>query len=673
MAAQTIDRDGPRALVDLLARRGIDDPRLLAALAAVPRDRFVPPDLRPLAWRDMPLPIGQEQTISQPYIVALMALAAGLTAESKVLEVGTGSGYAAAIISRVAGEVFTIERHPSLARTAEERLGELGYDNIHVRVGDGTLGWVEEAPFDAILVAAGGPAVPPSLRDQLAVGGRVIIPVGSTPRDQHLVRWTRLDGGFREEDLGEVRFVPLIGQEGWEEEESKAVRPPPVVPAPWPFEAPGPRVGSATTALVREAAEPFDTLDAVPWGSLAERIGDARVVLVGESTHGTHEFYRLRADLTRRLVQDHGFRIVAIEGDWPDAARIHRWTRGENPGEDWRPFTRFPTWMWRNRETEAFAEWLREWNAAAAPEDRVGFHGLDLYSMHRSIEAVLDYLDERDPEVAAVARLRYGCLTPWETDPALYGRAAVTGRYRSCEGEAVAILTELLDRRMGFMERDGEPFLDALQNARLVVDAERYYRIMYRGGHDSWNLRDRHMYATLKTLLGWRGEGTRAVVWAHNSHVQDAAATEMGPQGQVTLGALAREDLGTRAYRVGQGTDHGTVAAATEWGGPMERKDVRPSRPGSYGAIFHGAEVPAFLLHLRDPVREEIVGELEAPRLHRAIGVIYRPETELRSHYFQASLPHQFDSWIWTDRTEALHALPVPTDPGVPETYPFGL
>jgi protein-L-isoaspartate(D-aspartate) O-methyltransferase len=329
--------------------------------------------------------------------------------------------------------------------------------------------------------------------------------------------------------------------------------------------------------------------------------------------------------------------------------------------------------MWRNRETEAFAGWLREWNDAADPADRVGFHGLDLYSMHRSIEAVLDYLDARDPEVAAVARLRYGCLTPWETDPALYGRAAVTGRYRSCEGEAVAILSELLDRRMGFMARDGEPFLDAVQNARLVVDAERYYRIMYRGGHESWNLRDRHMYATLKTLLGWHGEEARAVVWAHNSHVQDAAATEMGPQGQVTLGGLAREDLGALAYRVGQGTDHGTVAAATDWGGPMERKAVRPSRRGSYGAIFHDAEVPAFLLHLRDPVRDEVREELETPRLHRAIGVIYRPDTELQSHYFQASIPHQFDSWIWVDETEALHALPVPADPGVPETYPFGL
>lgn len=653
------------ALADHLARAGIHDPAVLRAVRDVPRDAFLPPDLQEFAYEDTPLPIGEGQTISQPLIVALMAQAARLRPEHRVLEVGTGSGYAAAIFSRLAAEVYTIERLPALAELARSRIEEMEYDNIHVRDGDGTLGWPEAAPFDAILVAAGGPDPPPSLMEQLAPGGRLIIPVGATPREQRLVCVERTNGRFRRTDLGAVRFVPLVGAEGWATPAGERPAAPLVAPTKPP--------GHGVAHLLREVAEPVTQIEGADLGSLTAHIGDARVVLIGEASHGTSEFYRMRARITRELIERHGFTMVAIEGDWPDAAQIHRWARGVSPDGQPPPFTRFPTWMWRNRETADFLAWLREWNAARPPEERAGFHGLDLYSLYTSIDSVLGYLDKVDPDAARVARERYGCLTPWQRDPATYGRAVVTGRYRLCEDEVVAMLKDLLDRRLDYVAADGEHYLDAVQNARLVADAERYYRIMYRGGHDSWNLRDRHMFDTLRLLLAWHGPEARAVVWAHNSHVGNAEATEMGTQGQQTIGGLTRAWLEDQAFLIGFGTDHGTVAAASDWGGPLEIKTLRPADPESYEAICHESEVPGFILQLRDPVRDEVRSELEEPRLERAVGVIYRPETELQSHYFQASLPHQFDAYVWFDETRAVEPIRgAPAAPGIPDTYPFG-
>jgi erythromycin esterase-like protein len=434
-----------------------------------------------------------------------------------------------------------------------------------------------------------------------------------------------------------------------------------------------PATTHGAVGIVREAAEAVPEIGTSDLGSLLERIADARVVLLGEATHGTSEFYRMRARITRELVERHGFSIVAIEGDWPDAAQVHRWTHGLSL--DGRPpaFARFPTWMWRNRETVALAEWLKEHNEGREPDDRTGFYGLDLYSLHASIDEVLRYLGDVDPDAARVARERYGCLTPWQKDPATYGRAAITGQYRLCEDEVVAMLQELLGRHLDYVRCDGERFLDAVQNAKLVADAERYYRVMYRGGHEAWNLRDRHMFETLRLLLEWRGAEARAVVWAHNSHVGNAPATEMGAQGQRTIGDMCRRWLGAGAYLVGFGTDHGTVAAAHDWGDPVRVQRLRPARADSYEGLCHETEIPAFLLHLRDPVREDVTGELRESRLERAVGVVYRPETELQSHYFHASLPHQFDSWIWFDESAAVDPLPGPVVAGPPDTHPFGL
>jgi protein-L-isoaspartate(D-aspartate) O-methyltransferase len=330
--------------------------------------------------------------------------------------------------------------------------------------------------------------------------------------------------------------------------------------------------------------------------------------------------------------------------------------------------------MWRNRDVAEFVDWLRKHNSGIPdPERRAGFFGLDLYSLHTSLAAVLEYLDRVDPATAAVARQRYGCLTPWERDPAVYGRAAVTGQYRTCEPEVVAILRDLLAKRMEYAPEGRIEFLDAVQNARLVADAERYYRIMYYGSVESWNLRDQHMFDTLVALLAFRGLKSRAVIWEHNSHVGDATATEMGSRGELNVGQLCRQAFGPRAYIVGFGTDHGTVAAATDWDGPMEVKQVRPSHPDSYERLCHESNVASFLLHLRQPTRPELRDTLKPPRLERAIGVIYRPETELQNHYFHAVLPRQFDSYVWFDESQAVTPLAGPPPEGVPDTYPFGL
>ena len=431
---------------------------------------------------------------------------------------------------------------------------------------------------------------------------------------------------------------------------------------------------AAVAALLREVAEPFSSIEDAKLGPLLERIGHAKVVLLGEASHGTSEFHRMRARITQELISRLGFTLVAVEADWPDACWIDRYVRhAEQPPASGEPFRRFPTWMWRNREVAEFVEWLRAHNGAVAdPAGRTGFYGLDLYSMYGSIAAVLDYLDRVDPSAAQIARERYACLTPWSGDPAAYGRAALTDRQRRCEGPVVAILMDLMDQRLEYARRDGERFLDAVQNARLVANAERYYRVMYHGSVASWNLRDQHMFDTLAMLLDFR-PGAKAVVWEHNSHIGDAAATEMGLRGEHNVGRLCRQAYGEAAYLVGFGTDHGTVAAAANWDEPMKVMRVRPAHPDSYERICHQSEVPAFLLPLREPARPEVREELIPARLERAIGVIYRPETERASHYFQASLPHQFDEYVWLDATTAVTPLGARQVAGVPDTYPFGL
>ena len=653
-----------RAMVERQVEgRGVFDLRLLEAMRAVPREAFVDPADADLAHADMPLAIGAGQTISQPYIVALMIEAAGVAPGHRVLEVGAGSGYAAAVMSRIAARVFAIERHETLAAEANERVADLGYDNLTIIAGDGSLGLPDEAPFDAILVAAGGDKVPEPLKQQLAIGGRLVVPVGGETLQSLLCITRTGENNWSEDDLGGVRFVPLIGAFGrggrqWEDGSRAASNHRPA--------------RELTLAeCIAEGAEPFSEIGD-GFAAMFDRFADRRVVLLGEASHGTHEFYEARAAITRRFAERHGFTIVAVEADWPDAAAIDRYIRHRphRPGAP-PPFERFPTWMWRNTEIDRLIHDLRDLNNGREAERMVGFYGLDIYNMSGSIEAVLAYLDEHDPEAAAVARERYGCLTPWQAEPATYGRAALTRGYAECEKEVIEQCREMLDRSL----RENSEMFGAAMNARLVASAEKYYRIMYYGGAESWNLRDSHMAETLEHLLDHGGPAARALVWAHNSHIGDARATEMGHvRGEHNIGQLAREKWGKDAALIGFGTHTGTVTAADDWDSPRKVKRVLPSRADSYERQCHESGVPRFLLNLAEGRHEALRSRLTEPRLERFIGVIYRPETERWSHYSSSVLPEQFDAWVWFDETRALEPL-GPPEPrtGLPETYPFGV
>jgi erythromycin esterase-like protein len=427
------------------------------------------------------------------------------------------------------------------------------------------------------------------------------------------------------------------------------------------------------------------------YDSLMELVGEARVVLIGEASHGTHEFYLERAQITRRLIAEKGFAAVCIEGDWPDAYRVDCYLKGDGDDrsaeEALAGFKRFPTWMWRNDVVRDFIEWLAKHNASRGDGAAVGLYGLDLYSMYASIRSILGYLDRVDPDAATRARFRYGCFDHFGEDSQAYGHATATGLVEPCEPEVVRQLIDLRAESLNYVARDGrralDDFFSAEQNARLVRSAEEYYRAMYRGRPNSWNLRDRHMMDTLAAIerhLSATGGQPKVAVWAHNSHVGDARHTDMSRRGEVSIGQLARERYGDDARLIGFSTNIGTVTAAHDWDEPGRQMRVRPALAGSYERVLAetaaAARASRYLLRLRD--NDTVRDLLGDSRLQRAIGVIYRPETERQSHYYRVELPSQFDAMIHIDETTALRAL----EPGehwerdveeAPETFPSGI
>jgi erythromycin esterase-like protein len=431
---------------------------------------------------------------------------------------------------------------------------------------------------------------------------------------------------------------------------------------------------------VADAVQPLEGR-ARDYDRLLERIGGCRFVLIGEASHGTDEFYRERAAITRRLIVEHGFNAVACEADWPDARRVDRYVRGlgrdASAEESLRGFRRFPSWMWRNEVVLEFVRWMRAHNESTAPgQAKVGFYGLDLYSLFSSMDAVLGYLRKADPEAAARARYLYSCFDHFHENPQAYGYTAAYDLDRSCEQHVVKLLEKLRRREAELAIADADAFFDAEQTARLVKNAEEYYRTMFRGRVSSWNLRDRHMYETLVGLashLDASHGDAKVVVWAHNSHLGDARATEMGDMGEWNLGQLVREAHPDDCANVGFCTYAGSVTCADDWDEPSQVKRVRPGLAGSYEALFHEAGLARFVLHI-DRTRE-LPPEVLEPRLQRAIGVIYRPDTERQSHYFEARLAEQFDAMIHIDETHALAPLePVSERPEeAPETYPTGM
>ena len=422
-----------------------------------------------------------------------------------------------------------------------------------------------------------------------------------------------------------------------------------------------------------QASIPFGALQDLPIDGLIRRIGNARIVMIGEASHGTSEFYAARALITQRLIERLHFDFVAIEGDWPDAARIDHYVREKrHRAWEWRSFARFPQWMWRNDEVRGFVDWLRQWNLDRSESARVGFHGLDLYSLYLSMDEVIDYLRHRDPVLTKQALAHYRCLLPYRDDPVGYARTALKPGFLNCEDDVLAVLASLHENRKTLSRDDGERLFDALQNANLVASAEEYYRTMFFSDANAWNLRDTHMYSTLKSLLDHYGENSRGIVWAHNSHIGDSNATDMSRRGEYNIGRLARARFGEELFSIGFGTHQGTVMAASDWGSPGEVKVVNPSLPGSYERAFHESGLQRALVPLRRG-DDKLLHLLRPHRLQRAIGVIYRPATERQSHYYHASLPVQFDEYIWFNESRAVTPLAVKSLAGLPDTYPFGL
>lgn len=419
------------------------------------------------------------------------------------------------------------------------------------------------------------------------------------------------------------------------------------------------RLRSPVAALLRDAAEPIRSSDPTSLDALVERIGNARIVLIGSSSYGTSEFHRFRASLSRRLVE-RGFDFIAIEGDWADAARLDDYVLGNGPRALATPVGAFASWLWGNSEVDEFASWLRRRNLMEHARRRpVGVHALDLYSPFASMSAVAAHLDGVDPRAANVARARYGLFTPWQKASSTFARDVLRGRYRESEPEVIELLTELLDARLERARTETHRFYSPAMAARVLANAASHYRAMFYGATPSWKLRDAHMFDSLEALTKFHGQNSRGIVWAHNAHVGDAQGTEMTGRGEVTLGQLVRKKYQKDAYIIGQSTHRGTVGAASCWDGAMQRLRVQPARTDSYEHLLHGVGLGAFTLALRETSTRALRDELLRPRCERNIGVVYEPDRELDNHYFRASLPRQFDELVWFDETTSVEAHAV--------------
>jgi erythromycin esterase-like protein len=421
--------------------------------------------------------------------------------------------------------------------------------------------------------------------------------------------------------------------------------------------------------LIFESSEHFTDIDSANLDGLLQRIGDARVVLLGESTHGTREFYEMRARITRELIEKKGFTIIAAEADWPDASSIDHYVRysgrtsGRTSGRDSdhrlmyrdKPFTGFPEWMWANHSVLAFTHWLKDYNQRInSVEHAVGFYGIDFYNMFGSIRVVLDYLRDIDPKSAEIADWHYSCLLPWVDDPSSYSRVSRSPRYRICDQDVASVLHRLLKDEQRYSTLDKQRYFSVVQNAWLITKGERYFRTMHDDNTASKNQRDNSMFETLQAILNYRGPTSKAVVWAHNSHIGDSSATEFSGRGEINLGERVRDAFADKAYLIGFGTDHGNVTAASQWGAPAKVMLLSPSHEDSIERICHDVKADNFILPLRDPsIRKKLLTE----RLQRAIGVAYDPVNELRKHYFYGTLPRQYDEYIWFDETQAVKPL----------------
>jgi protein-L-isoaspartate(D-aspartate) O-methyltransferase len=635
-----------------LKDKGISNPLLIKAFQNIPKEFLFSETLHPYFYEDIKLKNEFEKIEPRVIRIARMLEQLGIKREEKILIGGVDSIYILVVLSKIYKKVYTIETNKTYASWTLDVLKTISITNVHIKVGNLKFGWKEKAPFNAILMASEFEKPPYNLKKQLEVGGKLLIPIGPDWAHTMLEIIQRISK--TQYDLNVLRdsyFVPS----------------PKVLPEIGAKQFPDDEIIDE----ISENAIQFKDFKGYFIDQLLERIGNAKVVLLGEASHGTSQFYITRQEITKALIEKKGFNFVGAEADWSDAEQINSYVRNQYKHQDWIPFARFPEWMWKNNEMLNFVEWLKQFNLKH--QNTIGFYGLDLYGLENSIDLIINYLENIDADLAGLAKSRYACIAPYMSNPAAYGKMVLSKQMVSCENEVLKMLHDLLKNK-NKLNHSLEYFY-TYQNATVIVDAERYYKAMYYGSAESWNLRDFHMFYTLLSLLSYFGSETKAIVWAHNSHIGNALATEMYSRGEINIGHLSKEYFGDKSYHIGFGTHTGTVAAAKNWGGNMEVMKVNNSLTGSYENLCHQTQIANFTL----PLRENDSGKrlkvlLSTPKLERAIGVVYKPESELLSHYFQAVLPSQFDEYIWFNETSAITPVNVvSTVPKLLNVHPFGL
>ncbi len=640
-----------------LERRGIRDRRVLDAMAAVPREQFVPEQFVGSAYEDRPLPIGAGQTISQPYVVALALEAAAVRPTDRVLEVGTGSGYAAAVLDELAAEVWTVERHGDLVVDASESLRAALHGNVHVRWGDGSLGWPEAAPFDVVLVSAAGEEVPEPLLEQLADGGRLVMPVGPGDGRQELVLVHRVGDRLDREDLGPVQFVPLLPD--------RAAR---------VAHAAG-RSGLHPTAVesdrspaerLARSCEPFSSITGADLSGLVARLSGARVVVLGASTWGTSEFQQLCTRITQALVEQLGCRTIVLDADWPDVAALDAWCAGFEPtGDAPAPCTTFPSWRWRNQEFGVLLAWLRRRATRVGGSDPVRLVGLDVDAGDGVRARALEALDGCDPIAASELRRRYVTGVPWEHDALRHPELSA-----SCAAVLDGVITSSAAATVERLEHPSGPgaFLDPATRDTLVRSTPASIAGIVEARPGWWSDRERRA-ATFLRSVAERVEGP-VVVWTHAARAGDAGATDLDLEGTPSLGQACRAHLGDAAYLVGLGTGTGSVAAATSWGGHTEVLPLDPARAGSVEELLGASHLPACLLDLRATRQGRVGAELGGRRPQRVVGPVVGSEAGDTPPVLRGVLPQQFDEFIWVGTSSAVVPVAAPTDDARADRFP---
>ncbi|QXP58328.1 erythromycin esterase family protein [Olleya sp. HaHaR_3_96] len=639
------------SITEQLEDKGISNKLLLEAFQDIPEAFFLSETLHPYFYEDVRIEKSLEKTEPRVIVVARMLEQLKIKKEDKILITGVDSIYILVVLSKIYKNVYNIETNETYANWATEVLKAVDINNVHIKTDNPEIGWKEEGPFNAILIASAFKEIPNTIKKQLAIGAKLIAPVG--PDWAHVL----------------LEVTKRVSENDYA---SKALRDNYYIPNPKIL----PKISKETyteTEIIDEIginSIPFKTIKKFPMDGLLERIGNAKVVLLGEASHGTSEFYLTRQEITKALIEKKGFNFVCAEADWSDAEQINNYVKNEYTAQNWLPFARFPEWMWKNKEVLDFVEWLKKYNAKR--NNTIGFYGLDLYGLENSIDLVINYLQKIDPELAKIAKNRYACITPYMSNPTVYGKLVTTNTLESCEKDVIDMLFDLLKNKNKLNHT--KEYFYAYQNATVVVDTERYYKAMYYGSAESWNLRDFHMFYTLKSLLSFFGKDSKTVVWAHNSHIGNALATEMYARGEINIGHLCKEHFGSKSYHIGFGTNTGTVAASKNWGEKMNKMPIKDAVDNSYENLCNKTNVSNFTLPLREEHTEKKLRDfLSVPRLQRAIGVVYKPETELRSHYYKSILPYQFDEYIWFNKTKAITPLETKTAiTKLIDIHPFG-